>query len=532
MSDFVARASKEKERFVEALGDAVAVQREVLLRYVRNAADTAFGREHGFTTIRDVESFKQRVPIRSYLELKPWIDRVVAGEQRVLSEAPPVLFLATTGTTGEPKTLPVTREYFRNSVNTMLVYWASKLEHYPDLAKRDDTMVMLYMAPKPFSTFTPGGVPIHNPTHLPADVKSGFPFARAPWFPPPSDMSDAERLYYLVRKSAAHDVLGLSCLHPSRLQSLVSLLEQQGPRLVKELHDGTVCGTPNGPANPERARELGALMEASALSPRNVWPNLRFVSCWTGGSFSLFLPDIQARFGCEIFPQTSSSSEAGHITVPLDREPLDGPLTVRNNYYEFRPADAAPEAATLGCEELELDGVYEIVITTCNGLYRYAGGDLFRVIGFRHGVPRLQFVGRRGVSDMTGEKVTEQHVLDAIRSGLTGCGLEAPNATCFAIWGNPSHYLFVFETAQDWSPEAMATLAQRIDEDLVRQNSRYELKRGFGDLGPASVKLLRPGTFARYRQALIDRGMSATQLKDKVLHLDGAVLEELERLEP
>lgn len=525
-SAFAERARAAKMAFVAALPNARAEQDKLLARYLHASRDTDFGRAHGFSSIATRAEYARAVPVRTFADLAPWVDRVVAGERGVLTHADPVLFLSTTGTTGAPKVFPVVREYLRNSVSTMLAYWASLLEFYPAIGERGDTMVMLYLAPKPFSKFTAGGLPIHNPTHLPADVRSGFPFASAPWFPPPAELSDAERLFYIVRRSAEGAVRGLACLHPSRLQSLTLLLAEQGERLIREIHDGELGGARVLPPNPQRAKELEAHARAGGLTPKALWPLLEVVSCWTGGSFRLYLPEIRERYGAEIFPQTSSSSEAGHLTLPIRHAETDGPLNVLTNFYEFLPVvdGVRVDGPTLACDELELGRSYEIVLTSCSGFYRYVSGDVFRVIGFEHGVPCLEFAGRGGVSDMTGEKISEEHVIAATQAALAACSLEAVATTCVAVWGRPPHYEFVLEAKGTWPEEKIAALTNALDAELSRQSSRYELKRGFGDLAQARVRVVPAGSFQRYRESLIAQGLSATQLKDRALHTDAAVL--------
>jgi hypothetical protein len=522
---FAQRAHAAREAFRRSLRDARAEQDKLLARYLEANRDTEFGRAHEFAKLRSRDDYRAAVPVRDFAALQPYLERAVAGERGVLTAAEAVLFLSTTGTTGAPKTFPVTREYLRNSVASMLAYWATLLDEFPALGERDDAMVMLYMAPKPFTQFSPKGIPIHNPTCLPADIKSGFPFARAAWFPPPAELSDADRLYYLVRRAAERPVAGMACLHPSRLQSLLLLLAEQADALIEDLRNGSFRGKPAWEPNPRRADELAALPRP--LLPRAIWPGLQFVSSWTGGSFSLYLPEIRAAYCERIFPQTSSSSEAGHITLPIDGRAGDGPVTVTNNYYEFLPVIGGlrVEGPTRAIDELERGHSYEIVLTSCTGFYRYVSGDVFRVLDFVDGVPCLEFVGRGGVSDMTGEKISEQHIVDALAAALKARALEVRLATCCAVWGRPPRYELVVEPATAWTAEIAAGLATELDLALRRLNSRYELKRGFGDLGPARVRTVPSGTFARYREHLVAKGLPATQLKDRVLHTDGSFLE-------
>ncbi len=540
---FLERAKAEKQRFIEALKNSAAEQAAMRTAFVGDNVDTAFGREHGFSKIQTFDDFRHAVPVRSFEELSPWIDRVVAGESNVLTADEPILFYVTTGTTGKPKKIPVTRQYFQRFSDCLLVYWAGLSEHFPAILERDDTIVMLHLAPKPYTETTATGIPMLNPTHVPSGGKGAFPYSRAPWFPPPAELNDGERLYYLLRRSIESPLRGFVCLHPSRLQAIVSRLHEEGPRLVDELERGTVCGKPVGAPNPERANEIARILREGTLLPRHVWPTLEFVSCWAGGSFKMYLPEIRESFGADVYPQMSASSEAGQFTMPLDREsePIDGPLAVRTCFFEFLEVsgglaeDGGDRARrgdhTLLLEQLEPGKTYEMIVTTCAGLYRYANGDRFEVRGYVHGVPRLEFVGRGGIVDMTGEKISEQQIVAAVERSLAALGLETKNATCCPVLGRPSHYTFVFEPGESWAPAVLERLREHLDRELLALNPRYKLKRDFGDLGPPAVQTVKRGTFARYRERLVASGVPGTQIKDKVLHHDNAVLAAFRELE-
>lgn len=532
---FMERAVPTRERFLASLANARDVQAQLLARMLAANADTAFGREHGFAKIRDLAEYRRAVPLRSYAGLQPYIERAFSGERNVLTAADPILYFATAGTTGAPKRVPVVRQAFNDLTNNQLVYWASLAQRYPQLLERDDAVAMLHLAPRPFHELSPTGVPVLNPTHIPAEGKGVMPYARAPWFPPPPELGDADRLYCLVRHTIEHELIGLLCLHPSRMSGLAAKIAVDAPRLIQELRDGTMLGKPHGAPNPGRAAQLEAIVKDRRLLPRDVWPRLEFIASWYGGSFKMYAPSIVEAYGAALIPHMSASSEAGHITLPIDGEPMDGPLTIHANFYELIPVDddvedATSEAhlarhseSTLTFDQVELGKRYELVMTTPSGLYRYAPGDRFEVLGFVDGVPRLGFVGRGGVVDMTGEKLSEQHVQAALQQTLDELRLAATCATCCAMFGTSAHYVFVLEPGSNWPDVVRDQLAARLDAELRRLNSRYELKRSFGDLAAARAVVVAPGSFERYRQTLIARGAPATQLKDRVLHTDPAV---------
>jgi len=88
----------------------VETQQKVFLDLIRQAENTQFGKDHNFAKIKTTEDFAQQVPIRDYEELKPYIDRVVKGEENILWKGKPLYFAKTSGTTSGAKYIPLTKE--------------------------------------------------------------------------------------------------------------------------------------------------------------------------------------------------------------------------------------------------------------------------------------------------------------------------------------------------------------------------------------------------------------------------------------
>lgn len=84
---------------------------------IRKAANTAFGKDHGFAEIKSHQEFVQWVPIRDYEELKPYVERVVAGEADILWPGKPIYFAKTSGTTSGAKYIPITGSSIKHQVN-------------------------------------------------------------------------------------------------------------------------------------------------------------------------------------------------------------------------------------------------------------------------------------------------------------------------------------------------------------------------------------------------------------------------------
>ncbi len=88
----------------------IATQQKVFLDLVRQAKNTEFGKDHFFSEITTYDEFQKRVPIRDYEALRPYVDRVVAGEKDILWNGKPIYFAKTSGTTSGAKYIPLTKE--------------------------------------------------------------------------------------------------------------------------------------------------------------------------------------------------------------------------------------------------------------------------------------------------------------------------------------------------------------------------------------------------------------------------------------
>ncbi|MGL2962641.1 GH3 family domain-containing protein [Flavobacterium sp. RSB2_4_14] len=85
-------------------------QQKVFLDLLYQAKETQFGKDHNFAKIKTFDHFAAQVPIRDYEELKPYVDKVVKGEENILWKGKPLYFAKTSGTTSGAKYIPLTKE--------------------------------------------------------------------------------------------------------------------------------------------------------------------------------------------------------------------------------------------------------------------------------------------------------------------------------------------------------------------------------------------------------------------------------------
>lgn len=98
---------KKTQRWVQ---NPLATQQKVLNELLASAENTLFGKDHHFSEINSFEDFARQVPIRDYEELRPYVDRLVKGEEDILWKGKPIYFAKTSGTTSGAKYIPLTKE--------------------------------------------------------------------------------------------------------------------------------------------------------------------------------------------------------------------------------------------------------------------------------------------------------------------------------------------------------------------------------------------------------------------------------------
>lgn len=104
----------------------IKTQEKVFHNLITEASGTVFGKDHHFNEIKTYEDFKSKVPIRDYEDLKPYVERVVEGQENILWKGKPIYFAKTSGTTSGAKYIPITKESMPTHVeaarNAILMY--------------------------------------------------------------------------------------------------------------------------------------------------------------------------------------------------------------------------------------------------------------------------------------------------------------------------------------------------------------------------------------------------------------------------
>ncbi|HEU5111366.1 MAG TPA: GH3 auxin-responsive promoter family protein [Micromonosporaceae bacterium] len=516
-------------------------QRRVLTDLLRFNAETEYGRAHGFGRIRTPAEFRAAVPVQTYADLSPWIERMARGEDGVLTADRPAVYFTSSGSTAARKKIPVTPRFMRTTFFPFYyAAWAPLVEHFPDVLDRPDAVLNLKHDPLSTPPTTASGRPHVGASQVDFGATFGEPLSaepgtRAPWATLPVPVADddhVEKAYLRLRLAVRSDVRCLIGINPAMVAAVPHQLNLWWPRIVKEVRDGTLGGWPHGAPDPTGAADLERLAERfGAVRPAHVWPNLRAVFCWTTGLASLYLPRLREEFGIGVSVLSAPvAASEGPVGVALDRHGSAGSLVVTASAYEFVDAgvDLAPDVSTLEPHEVEEGRDYHVVFSHVGGLYRYAVGDVVRVVDRCDGVPRVEYAGRNTRSDAAGERLLEAQVIRALTAAARATGLEPRNAACRVrpADGRPPRY-DVAVAAHPWSPDETVRFTDALDRALSGESPGYRRARAEGRLDPPALHRLDAEAFLRDWQRTVEGGARPSQVKDRLFRQDAAQWERL-----
>lgn len=475
------------------------VQRELLRGLLHTARATEWGQRYGFADGFDGRELAQRLPVSSYEDLYPAIERVLQGEADVLWPGRVTWFAKSSGTTNaRSKYIPVTRE-------------SLEAGHYR--AGRDMTALAtaLYPAERILGgkTLSLGGTHGPNPFR-PDDSDSRVGDVSA------VIMQNLPRWAEFLRT-------------PPLELALLDEWEEKIARIarhVQHVNVTTLAGVPTWMML--LLRRVTALAGADNIT--EVWPNLRLFlhgAVAFGPYRALFkelIPHERMRY-LEIY-----NASEGYIAVQDEPDSEDLLLLLDHGiYYEFIPADQfeAENPRTLRLEEVELGRSYALVISTNAGLWRYKIGDTVR---FTCLAPyRIRITGRtKHFLNAFGEEVVIENADTAIAAACKATGTTVRDYTAAPIYFDASatsrggHQWLIEFTNLPPSPDQFVAI---LDQALRQLNSDYDAKRHRDlALAPPQLTVAPAGTFERW---LASKGKLGGQHKVPRLSNSRELLDEI-----
>ena len=449
----------------------------------------------------------------TYAYLASYINRCREGESSALFGPAEqiVMFALTSGTTAPAKYIPVTKRSLEAYRRGWEIWGVKAISDHPDSYLRKILQVTSpaqeYRSSGGISCGAISGMLARNQRRI---VRR---FYATPY--EVAEINDATARYYsIMRLAVTQDVAFITTANPSTMLALARVAREQAEQLIRDIHDGTLSAALNIDkairgqlqghlrARPDRAAQLQELLSKHGqLLPRHYW-NLSFLAHWTGGALKTYLPRLSEYYGAAPIRDIGLLASEGRMSIPRADNTPAGVLDLSSNFYEFVPQqeienlDQPQSRVTLGGKfttlqscQLEKGQNYYIFLTNFAGLTRYHMGDLVRVTGHNERTPVIEFLskGAHG-SNITGEKLTEEQVVDAVHVVSDELALHIENFIVMPVWDEVPHYRLYFFSPQSQPRKDLVRMSQMIDRRLATHNIEYESKRNSGRLGEIDMR--------------------------------------------
>lgn len=444
----------------------VETQEKVFNDLIKNAAETSFGKDHGFKDISTPKDFAKKVPIRDYEALKPYVNRVVAGESDVLWSGKPLYFAKTSGTTSGAKYIPLTKESMPSHIeaarNAILCY----VNETGDASFVDGKMIFLQGSPEMTDT---NGIQLGRLSGIVAHyVPKYLQKNRLPSWETNCIEDWESKVDAIVEETKNEDMTVISGI-PSWVQMYFERLKSK-------------TGKPVG----------------------DLFPNFNLF-IYGGVNYEPYRAKFEALIGrkvpsIELFPASEG------FFAFQDSQKEKGLLLQLNSgmFFEFVKADQFfeenPKRFTIG--EVQLNVNYVLIVSSNAGLWAYNVGDTVQFTSLKP--YRVIVSGRiKHFISAFGEHVIGKEVEQAMLEAIEEIGFSiseftvAPQTETLA--GELPYHEWLIEFESD--PKNLQQIAEKLDASMQQQNSYYfDLIKG-KVLQPLKIKALPKNSFQEFMKS-------------------------------
>jgi hypothetical protein len=443
------------------------VQDELFRKLVQTAKGTEFGQQYDFTSINSYDQFRDRVPVHTYEQIFPYIDRLMRGEQNILWPTEIKWFSKSSGTTNaRSKFIPVSQEaledcHFKGGKDLLSIF----VNNHPETTIFDGKGLAVGGSHQQ-NDFDPSATSYYG--DVSAVIMQNLPvwaqFIRTPSLETALLSNWEEKIEKLARETARENVTNIAGVPTWTILLIQKIVEIENKKSILE-----------------------------------VWPNLQVffhgaVSFTPYRSlFKSLIPSDQM-----IYWETYNASE-GFFGIQ-DRSNSEDMLLMLDYgiFYEFIPVEELEKEnpRALRLDEVKLDTNYAMLISTNAGLWRYNIGD---TIKFSSLSPyRIRISGRtKHFMNAFGEEVIVENAEAAITKACEATGAIIDNFTAAPVYfdqGTKGCHEWVIEFKKE--PERLQNFTEVLDKTLRSINSDYDAKRAHDlALTAPSVHMVRQGTF-------------------------------------
>lgn len=469
---------------------AVETQLTLMKSLVADASHTLFGKDHRFSDISDYQSFKEAIPVQDYENLKPYIEKVVAGESDILWKDKPLYFAKTSGTTSGVKYIPISKESIGFHINGARDALLSYVHETGNSQFLDKNLIFLSGSPemiKKNGVFTGrlSGIVNH---HVPGYLRSNQ--------------------------------------LPSYETNCIEDWETKLEKIIDETIDkpmSLISGIP-----PWVQMYFDRIQARTGKKIKDVYPDFSLF-VYGGVNFEPYRAKLFESIGKKIDSIETYPASEGFIAYQ-DSQEAEGLLLLLNSgvFYEFIPVEdyfkENPRRLHIG--EVQLGVNYAVVMNTNAGLWGYSIGDTVKFVSLNP--YRIIVSGRI------------KHFISAF--GEHVIGEEVEKAMQYAMQRHPEVELVEFTVApqvtppegglpyHEWlvefakAPQDLSTFAQDINQKLAELNVYYDDLMTGSILQPLKINVLQKNAFIDYMKS---QGKLGGQNKVPRLSNDRAIADKI-----
>ena len=444
----------------------IETQNKVFQDLISEATSTQFGQDHDFVSINNHEDFVKRVPVRDYEALKPYVEKMVAGEEDILWKGKPIYFAKTSGTTSGSKYIPITKESMPSHVeaarNAILFY----IHETGNSKFVDGKMIFLQ------------GSPVLN-------EQNGVQLGRLSGI-----------VAHYVPKYLQKNRL------PSWKTNCIEDWETKVDAIVEETLPENMTIISGIPSWVQMYFEK--LQQKTGKKVGDIFKNFNLF-IFGGVNYEPYRAKFENLIGRKVDSIELYPASEGFFAFQ-DKQNEKGMLLQLNSgiFYEFIKADEFfdENPKRISIKDVEVGINYVMIISTNAGLWAYNIGD---TVEFTSTKPyRVIVSGRiKHFISAFGEHVIGKEVEQAMQEATLNSNVRISEFTVAPQIspkeGLPYHEWFIeFEN----EPENLSALAKKIDESLQKQNSYYfDLIKG-GVLQPLKITKVKHGGFQEYMKSI------------------------------
>lgn len=443
--------------FLRKASNPQLTQQKLLGKILRDARDTPFGIKCGLKHVRSYSDYRDQVGINGYEDLR----------EHLMAQRP-LMFSMTSGTTAEPKLIPIFKQTVRDFKFQQAIFSYAKESSISGVHAGK----ILGIVSPAVESYLDNGIAVGSMSGL---VNESLPKSlrrRLVLSPQVLAIKNSEEKYKKISELAL-------------AEENISMIATANPSTLLRIKEHLLMLKPE-------------LSNKSNLFSY-LWPNLKVVCTWMGGNCSLVVPKVK-----NLFDSSVSLVELGYLstefrgTITIDPGSSFGVPTIGHNFFEFQDLERPDDIKLV--HEIEEGRQYKVIITTKNGLFRYDINDILEVGPSFKGTPTLRFVQKgKGVTSITGEKLYEQQVILAMKRYQA---LTASNIQFFAlaICKDYSGYELIVECCnKDFD---ISLFEQVLSEINLEFKAKLESKR----LKDTTLVVVPVDTFNNWKHQLTEEG--------------------------